>query len=129
MYQHAGGGAMDFDDDLPAFLASLAPAQFTAMKQAIQAVITDHKSEARVCMSTVHAYKGCETPHVRVATDTRADAALFYVACTRATRSLHLDMGGHSPLTPRVGNPPPRRPIGGVGMEVWGEGVGVCDNV
>jgi superfamily I DNA/RNA helicase len=88
----------EFEDDLPSFLKSMS-------KEALEELISEieenvvSKEEATCKFYTIHAYKGLEDDHVRIANDIDTeDSNLYYVALTRGMQIIVEDIEKAEPL-------------------------------
>jgi hypothetical protein len=93
-----GGKKLDdedeFEDDLPKFLRSLTREELDDLINEVSANLVD-KEKSRVKFYTVHSYKGMEDDVVRLSSDIdiKTDENIYYVAITRAKKSIVLDGG------------------------------------
>jgi superfamily I DNA/RNA helicase len=85
----------EFEDDLPKFLKSLTEDDLNNIISNIDSNLVS-KDAAKYKFYTIHAYKGLEDEHVRIADDIEDklgdDKNLYYVALTRGMKTIVEDL-------------------------------------
>ena len=92
---------IECEDDLPAFLRSLSREELDELICDIESHTVD-KEQSKYIFYTVHSYKGLEEENIRIASDVdlKENENLYYVAITRAKKTIYMDHGSSTTTTP-----------------------------